>query len=111
MGEDTFLSPFLISVQAPLSYLNLTSLHLIMTPKLSLQEFVLVYISQNLLLDLLKSFKRMKSRNSFCPACPICGNKDHTLSTCPLKPAPCSELVVTKLEANHIEPETSAREY
>lgn len=42
--------------------------------------------------------------------CPICGCKDHTLNACPLKPVPCLELVVGKLEASHIEPESSTND-
>lgn len=37
-------------------------------------------------------------------ACPVCGGKDHTLNAFPLKPALCLELVVAKLEANHLDP-------
>lgn len=35
--------------------------------------------------------------------CPLCGKKDHTLSSCPSKPKPCIDLVVAQLEASNLE--------
>uniref|UniRef100_A0A803MTL1 Zinc knuckle CX2CX4HX4C domain-containing protein n=1 Tax=Chenopodium quinoa TaxID=63459 RepID=A0A803MTL1_CHEQI len=35
--------------------------------------------------------------------CPLCGNKDHTLKSCPNKPAPCLDLIVAQLEASNLD--------